>query len=105
MQFAILATSNPGALEVRDEPADAFRARAHDHREHSESRVQPVSEIHRELRRKGVTLALLWQEYKGTHPGGLQYSWFCEQFRAFASQLDVTMRQEHRAGEKILAET
>ena len=43
MQFAILATSNPGALEVRDEPADASRARAHDHREHSESRVQPVS--------------------------------------------------------------
>ena len=62
-------------------------------------------EIHREFRRKGVTLALLWQEYKGTHPGGLQYSWFCEQFRAFASQLDVAMRQEHRAGEKILAET
>ena len=32
--------------------------------------------IHRELRRKGVTLALLWEEYKAVHPDGLQYSWF-----------------------------
>ena len=37
------------------------------------------SEVHRELRRKSVTLSLLWQEYKETHPEGLQYSWFCEQ--------------------------
>ena len=34
--------------------------------------------IHRELRRKGVTLMLLWQEYKQNHPDGLQYSRFCE---------------------------
>ena len=34
--------------------------------------------VHRELRRKGVTLALLWQEYKAAHPEGLQYSQFCE---------------------------
>ena len=31
------------------------------------------SEVHRELRRKSVTLALLWQEYKESHPEGLQY--------------------------------
>ena len=36
------------------------------------------SEVHRGLRRKGVTLSLLWQEYKALHPEGLQYSWFCE---------------------------
>ena len=39
-------------------------------------------EIHRELRRKGVTLTLLWQEYKAAHPEGLQYSQFCELDRA-----------------------
>ena len=33
-------------------------------------------------RRKSVTLSLLWQEYKETHPEGLQYSWFCDQYRA-----------------------
>ena len=62
------------------------------------------SEVHRELRAKGVTLALLWEEYKAVHPEGLQYSWFCEQYRAWASQLDVVMRQEHRAGEKLFVD-
>ena len=62
------------------------------------------SEVHRELRRKGVTLALLWQEYKASHPEGLQYSQFCERYRAFASTLDVVMRQEHRAGEKMFVD-
>ena len=45
------------------------------------------SELHRELRGKGVTLALLWQEYKAVHPQRLQYSRFCEQYRAWASTL------------------
>lgn len=56
--------------------------------------------IHRELARKGVTLALLWEEYKGAHPDGLQYSQFCERYRGYARGLDLTMRQVHRAGEK-----
>ena len=51
------------------------------------------SKVHRELRRKGVTLALLWQEYKASHPEGLQYSQLCERYRAFASTLNVVMRQ------------
>ena len=71
-------------------------------------RPRPVprwSEVHRELRAKGVTLALLWEESKAVHPEGLQYSWFCEQYRAWASQLDVVMRQEHRAGEKLFVDS
>ena len=62
------------------------------------------SEVHRELRRKGVTLTLLWHEYKAAHPEGLQYSQFCERYRAFASTRDVVMRQEHRAGEKMFVD-
>ena len=62
------------------------------------------SEVHRELRRKSVTLSLLWQEYKETHPEGLQYSRFCEQYRAWAAKLDLVMRQEHRAGEKLVVD-
>ena len=62
------------------------------------------SEVHRELRRKGVTLALLWEEYKTVHPQGMQYSWFCEQYRAWAAKVDVVMRQEHRAGEKLFVD-
>ena len=54
-------------------------------------------EVHRELRRKDVTLALLWEEYKASHREGLQYSRFCARYRAWASTLDAVMRQEHRA--------
>lgn len=55
--------------------------------------------VHRELRKKSVTLFLLWEEYKAAHPDGFQYSWFCQHYRAFAAKVDVVMRQSHRAGE------
>ena len=66
--------------------------------------VPEWSEVHRELRGKGVTLALLWQEYKAAHPEGMQYSWFCKHYRAWTAKLDVVMRQEHRAGEKVFVD-
>ena len=56
------------------------------------------------LRRKGVTLFLLWQEYRETHPKGYQYSWFCEYYRTWRGKLDVVMRQDHRAGEKLFVD-
>jgi transposase len=60
--------------------------------------------LHRELARKGVTLMLLWEEYKSAHPDGLQYSQFCRHYRAYAGTLDLTMRQVHRAGEKCFVD-
>ena len=60
--------------------------------------------VHQELKRKGVTLALLWQEYKLTRPDGFQYSRFCAQYRAWAGTLDVVMRQTHRAGDKLFVD-
>ena len=57
--------------------------------------------IHRELRRKAVTLMLLWQEYKAAHPDGYQYSQFCNLYRQWAERIDPVMRQEHRAGETL----
>ena len=59
------------------------------------------SEIHQELRRPGVTLMTLWQEYKINHPDGYQYSWFCDLYRDWRNQLDVIMRQNHIAGDKL----
>ena len=61
-------------------------------------------EVHRQLKRKGVTLFLLWQEYRAACPDGYQYSWFCERYRAWQGQLDVVMRQDHRAGEKLFVD-
>lgn len=62
------------------------------------------AEVHRELRRPHVTLQLLWQEYQEQHPDGFQYSWFAEHYRRWARQLDVVLRQEHRAGEKLFVD-
>ena len=70
----------------------------------AERTVPDWTHVHRELRRKGVTLTLLWHEYKAAHPEGFQYSWFCDQYRAWAGKLDVVMRQEHRAGEKLFVD-
>lgn len=60
-----------------------------------------MEEIHRELRKKGVTLQLLWMEYKEKHPEGYQHSQFCELYRRWAKTLDLSLRQEYRAGEKM----
>jgi transposase len=55
-------------------------------------------------RRTGVTLQLLWLEYKDVHPDGLQYSHFCELYRQWRGGLDRVLRQEHRAGEKVFVD-
>jgi transposase len=57
--------------------------------------------VHQELRRKRVTLSLLWVEYRQAHPDGYSYSQFCHRYRAWAKQLTPIMRQRHRAGEKL----
>jgi transposase len=62
------------------------------------------TEVHRELKRKGVTLALLWHEYKSKNPEGYQYSWFCHQYAEWVGKIDLVMRQEHRAGEKLFVD-
>jgi transposase len=66
--------------------------------------VPDWSEVHRELKRKGVTLFLLWQEYQAAHPEGFQYSWFCERYRQWCGKLDLVMRQDHRAWEKLFVD-
>ena len=60
--------------------------------------------IQRELKRRGVTLALLWQEYLAEHPNGYSYTRFCELFVDWRRQLSPTMRQTHLAGEKLFVD-
>ena len=60
--------------------------------------------LHRELRRKSVTLQLLWYEYKQEHPDGYEYSFFCEQYRNWSKKLDPPLRQKHLAGEKMFVD-
>ncbi len=62
--------------------------------------------IHQELRRKGITLMLLWEEYVAAHAGQptYRYSQFCEWYRRYALRLKRSMRQIHRAGEKLFVD-
>lgn len=60
--------------------------------------------IHQDYKRKGMTLLLLWEEYKAAQPGGIQYSQFCDRYRVWAGKLNLIMRQHHRAGEKLFVD-
>jgi transposase len=60
--------------------------------------------LHQELKKLGVTLTLLWQEYRAQHPHGYAYSQFCERYRQWARCLTPSMRQVHRAGEKLFVD-
>jgi transposase len=60
--------------------------------------------VYKELKRKGVTLQLLWQEYKEDSPAGYQYSHFCQIYRDWLGTQNVVMRQDHKAGEKLFVD-
>ena len=65
------------------------------------NRVRPdCAYIHRELKRDGVTLQLLWKEYAQVQPNGYGRTQFCAIYREWARRLRPSMRQVHRAGEK-----
>ena len=69
------------------------------------SRAQPDwRKIYEELKKKSVTLTLLWEEYKQEQPQGYQISQFCEHFSRWKKKLDVSLRQTHRAGEKMFVD-
>ena len=71
----------------------------------SQTRPEPDwPAIHRELRRKGVTLDLLWQEHKAEHPDGYRYSGFCAHYRQWVGRLPLSMRQTHAPGEKLFVD-
>jgi len=71
----------------------------------AEQRSQPDwAALHRELKKPDVTLALLWEEYRGQTPDGYGYSWFCELYRAWAGRLKPSMRQVHVAGDKLFVD-
>jgi transposase len=60
--------------------------------------------IHKELRRPGVTLQLLWEEYRAIHQTGYGYSRWCELYRSWEKRLSPTMRQVHPAGERLFVD-
>lgn len=68
--------------------------------------VEPdYAAMHQEFKRKGVTKQLLWEEYKHIHGDrGYQYSQFCQRYRDWVSMQKRSMRQVHKAGEKLFVD-
>jgi len=54
-----------------------------------------------EMKKKNVTLMLLWEEYKAEHPDGVMYTQFCERYRKFKKNNKITLHKEHKAGEEV----
>jgi transposase len=72
----------------------------------AKQRPQPdCNYLHQELRKKGVTLNLLWEEYRQDHPNdGYGLTQFCDIYRQWRKAVDLVMRQEHKAGEKAFSD-
>ena len=69
-------------------------------------RQQPdFAAIDEQLRRhKHVTLQLVWEEYRETNPDAYGYSRFCELYQRWRRKLDIVMRQDHKAGERMFVD-
>ena len=94
LTWAVVADLDEAALERRLLGRDALDDRL----------VEPdYAHVHIELRRKGVTLMLLWSEYRAANFGRRTwaYTQFCEHYKRFAKSLKRSMRQQRRAGEKL----
>jgi transposase len=72
----------------------------------NQARTPPdFAAMHEQLRRnKYVTLQLLWEEYRQAKPDGYRYSRFCYLYQRWRAKLDVVLRQEHKAGEKMFVD-
>ena len=62
------------------------------------------STIHKEMKRKGVTLFLLWEEYKEVYPEGYSYSQFCEHYSRFKKSQEICLRQRYYGGDKMFVD-
>ncbi len=69
--------------------------------------VKPLPDwekVRKELKKRNVTLHLLWEEYRETYPFGYGYSQYCELYSGYVKKLDPPMRQNHKAGEKLFVD-
>lgn len=97
LSWPLPAELDDGALERRLYRQPAARASVFVEPDHAT--------IHQELKKKGVTLTLLWEEYsQAVGDAAYQYTAFCTRYRAWAGKLKRSMRQVHRAGEKLFAD-
>jgi transposase len=95
----------PLPAELDDERLSRLLFCAPDSEQEPSTHLPDMAYLHKELRRdKGVTLQLLWEEYKQSDPSGYQYSQFCEHYRRWLRKVTVCLRQDYRGGEKMFVD-
>ena len=94
----------PVREDLGDEGLERLLFRAAESHRACQRPMPDWARVHEELGGKGVTLSLVWQEYKGVYPEGYEYSQFCERYRRWSETLDVCLRQNHKAGEKLFVD-
>ena len=90
-------------LEDNDLEAKLYKGKKKDEKSKIQSSkpVPSFEYIDIELKKTGVTLLLLWSEYKQENPEGYQYEMFCLLYRSWKQKQNVCMRQNYKAGEKL----
>ncbi|CDM61458.1 transposase, fragment (plasmid) [Rhizobium favelukesii] len=102
---AIAELSWPLSDEVSDAVLEAALYKAAGTKTgHRRSPEPDWAQVHRELKRKHMTLQILWDEYISRYPEGYRYSRYCDLYRGWAMKLPVTMRQDHAAGDKLFVD-
>ena len=72
-----------------------------------EAALRPLPDmgwVYLEMKKPHVTLQLLWEEYSKDHPDGYKYTRFCEYYRRYKCKQDISLRQEHKAGERMFVD-
>jgi transposase len=82
-------------LEARLYPASAARPLS----KKPQLMKEECAVIHRELSKTGVTLQLLWEDYRARNPQGPGYSWYCEQYGRYKKSLGLSFRNACKGGE------
>ena len=94
--------------ETKDMPDSRFIALFEKQRSKKCSKYEELSELFpyfaTELKKTGVTLMTLWNEYQKEHPVGYGYSQFCYHFQVWRSASKITMHIEHKAGDKMFVD-
>jgi len=96
LDWSLVKEADEETLEKRLFPQDTTK--------HASKAPLNYEYLAQEIKKKNMTMEVLWEEYKKEHPEGYQYAQFCNLYRAYRKTLNCTMRQEHKAGEKVFAD-
>lgn len=104
-RLAVAGLGWPLSTELTDAALEAQLFAAAGKKQGHRRRAEPDwAAVHRELKRKHVTLQILWDKYIERQPDGYRCSRFCELYRGWASRISVTMRQTHAGGGKLFVD-